>query len=247
MTASARVDSTRVDAHVAALQAAGIGLQRIADLSGVCYAVVYRHSARCARPSSTIAADAAERILALPVDVRAVAPRRAVRAIGTSRRLQALAALGWSRQALAARLGCTPSTVGTLMHADLCSFALAVAVRGLYDTMWSTLPAPGTGAQRAAVARTRNDAAARGWVTPLAWTDGTIDDPAAVPDVGAPAPRRTMADRIEDLDWLIVHDVEPVAACARAGFTSRAHALKALGRAGRGDVSARLIASSAAA
>lgn len=241
MTAPARIHSAHVDAHIAALQAAGVGVHRIARLSGVPYSVVYRHSAGATRGAATIAADAADRILAVPVDGRAVAPRRLVRAVGTRRRVQALVACGWSRQQLAVRLGATPTTIGTLARADVCSVHMAVAVRGLYGVLWDEKPPAATGPQRQSVSRARAEANRRGWVPPLAWDDGTIDDPSAVPDVGAPTGRRGQADRIEDFAWLLDHDVEPASAIVRAGFTTRAYALKVLARGGRRDLAARLI------
>lgn len=247
MTALARIHSAHVDAHIAALQAGGVGVHRIARLSGVPYSVVYRHSAGATRGAATIAVDAANRILAVPVDGRAVAPRRLVRAVGTRRRVQALVACGWSRQQLAVRLGATPTTIGTLARADVCSVHMAVAVRDLYEVLWDKQPTAATGPQRQSVSRARAEAGRRGWAPPLAWDDGTIDDPSAVPDTGVTTGRRGQADRIEDLAWLLDHDVDPAAAIIRAGFTTRSYALKVLARAGHRDLATRLTTTGVAA
>lgn len=93
---------------------------------------------------------------------------------GTARRIQALAVMGWTQQAVAAELGMGYSTVrsianGRRRHSPR---ATAQAVAALY-ARWSRKPGPSLTSR--GIARTR------GWVGPLAW-DGNIDDPAARPD-----------------------------------------------------------------
>lgn len=102
---------------------------------------------------------------------------------GTSRRLQALAAIGWDSGMLGRRAGVNPRRIEDIrsnkrprVHASVAEW-----VAKLYDDL-SMTPAIGWRADRA-----RRTAAARGWVPPLAWDDGTgphgIDNPAATPVV----------------------------------------------------------------
>jgi transcriptional regulator with XRE-family HTH domain len=102
---------------------------------------------------------------------------------GTSRRLQALAALGWSREALAEELGCSPQLVERHRTGRLQRLHVDVARRyaDLYERLQGT-PGPST--------ITRAHAARAGWAPPLLWDDRNIDDPAAQPERDEPAPRR---------------------------------------------------------
>lgn len=103
-----------------------------------------------------------------------------VPAIGTRRRLQALAALGWSQREIARRLDVTQAQVHLWATDTGPTFVLATTaapIAALYEQLCMT-PGP--------AARTRAYAAAAGWAPPLAWDDD-IDDPAARPDLGAKA------------------------------------------------------------
>jgi transcriptional regulator with XRE-family HTH domain len=91
---------------------------------------------------------------------------------GTNRRLQALAALGWSQSELASRLGFTFQNVSRLATEARVNRDTAAKVRALYDEL-SMTPGPSVRAQR--------EAQRKGWPVPLAWDDDKIDDPAARP------------------------------------------------------------------
>ena len=95
-------------------------------------------------------------------------------ATGARRRLQALAAIGWSQMEIARRYDGhfvslasiargAQSHVGPRLHR---------LITTAYDDLAMT-PGPHN--------RTRLDAARKGWAPPLAWDDETIDDPAAEP------------------------------------------------------------------
>ena len=94
--------------------------------------------------------------------------------VGTRRRLEALARIGWSFAELGERLGVSARAArkfGTgLVHRDT-----AVRVARLYDELWDQ---PGGSVHAAA------RAAAKGWLPPLAWDDDALDDPDAVPSAG---------------------------------------------------------------
>lgn len=107
-----------------------------------------------------------------------------VDATGTRRRIQALVFMGHTSAAAAARLGITADDLTYALYQQHVPEELAVRMRRLYDELWNVTPA-GPAADRA-----RAFARRRGWVSPLAWDDGTIDDPDTVPDLGAkPAAR----------------------------------------------------------
>lgn len=105
-------------------------------------------------------------------------------ATGTRRRLQALAALGWSSAAVGARMGVGFRFVVQLRNSrGMVYRSTAERVAAVYEQLWAGSP----GGQYADLVR--RHAKERGWPPPLAWDDDTIDDPAAQPyiPVGEPA------------------------------------------------------------
>lgn len=92
---------------------------------------------------------------------------------GTTRRLQALAALGHSGTALAAELGVARQRILEIRNTRLqIRRETAAQIADLYDRLSMT---PGDSEV------TKGRAAAKGWAPPLAWDDEAIDDPAAQP------------------------------------------------------------------
>lgn len=99
------------------------------------------------------------------------APRR-VDPTGTRRRLQALAAIGWPAALIAEIAGCTRSNVSKWAKQDHVYVTTHQLVCRVYDEL-SMTPGPS--------AVTRRIARQQGWLAPLCWDDGSIDDPAATP------------------------------------------------------------------
>lgn len=104
-----------------------------------------------------------------------------VPALGTTRRLQALYALGWTCQQMGDRLGVTGARVGRMMngYSEYAYQSTAQAVKELFDELCMIVPSDDD-AQRVrgqvrVHERARADARRRGWVPPLAWDN--IDDP----------------------------------------------------------------------
>lgn len=98
-----------------------------------------------------------------------------VNSLGTARRLQALAAIGWSCPALAAELGYGSYAAVTYLQRRYRTTVLrsiAERVSAVYDRL-SMTPGPSVRAVRTA--------ARNGWAPPLAWDDDEIDDPTARP------------------------------------------------------------------
>lgn len=106
-----------------------------------------------------------------------------VDATGTRRRLQALAALGWSAREIAERHGLHRDTVRWWYRMPRVERATAVKVAAWYDEMSMMLPPMETSSERRSATTTRGQARAKGWPPPLAWDDDMIDDPNAAPDL----------------------------------------------------------------
>lgn len=109
-----------------------------------------------------------------------------VDATGTRRRLQALAVVGWSHRALAARCGVVAEHLQTIRSGRTPRITTNTeqVVMVVYDELWDQTP-PTTGRhQSGAVTKTRNAATRQGWVGPLDWDDDTINDPTAAPHTG---------------------------------------------------------------
>ena len=111
-------------------------------------------------------------------------------AIGTRRRLQALAAVGWSAAQLANKLAVTRGAVASLRVTgqDRVLATTAAAIAALYEDCWWRTP-PGRGRD---LARTETWAIRHDWADPSRWHGRDLDDPAAAPSA-------------------LVDDVDPVA------------------------------------
>jgi transcriptional regulator with XRE-family HTH domain len=178
------VDADPVRIHLKDLQAAGLGLRRIADLSGVSrkqlHWILYGRKERGTPPSRQILGTNAEAILAVPVPelIHQVASDSAlVPAYGTTRRLQALVALGYTQHDLAARLGLLDTNLARLVYGPpvvkrgrrkRITAKMARKVEALYAELSET-PGPSR--------RSLNRAKALGWLPPIAWDEDVIDLP----------------------------------------------------------------------
>lgn len=189
------VDAGPVREHVRALRQAGLGRARIGELAGVDHGMLWRlengNPRKGVPPTQRLRHDTAERLLAVsPGDL---ADAALVDATGTHRRLQALVAVGWSQARLGKRLGVTSANFSSLMQRSRVLASRARAVRELYEEIWDREPECRSAQERLAVTRARRFAAARGWVPPLGWDEGAIDDPAAVPST---AEDRNLVDEV---------------------------------------------------
>lgn len=179
------VDAEPARQHVKKLQAAGMGLVRIGELSDMSHGAIWRlehgNPKRGKLPPFQIRKDTADRILAVTVSLDTLAAFAVVDATGAHRRLQALVAVGWTQRRLAERLNVTPANMASFMRRPRMLATRARTIRGLYDELWNTQPQCQSTQERLAVTRAREFAAARGWAPPMAWDDDTLDDPAAKP------------------------------------------------------------------
>lgn len=177
-----RVDAAPVRDHIRALQAAGIGYKRVAELAGLAPSTVAKiinrdPSREDGAPQARVHPDTARKVLAVQASMDTVSDGGIIDATGTLRRLHALHARGWSRRALAVRLGVEHNTLTHIERAGTSSGRLARAVRDLYQELWDAEPPSVTAHDRAARTRTLRWAQRHGWPPPAAFDDEEIDDP----------------------------------------------------------------------
>jgi hypothetical protein len=178
---AAYVDAGPARTHIVALTASGMGLKRIVAVSdisqGLLWKLIYgkRRPDGTRTPSKRIRPATETAILAITLDL---ADGARVDSTGTTRRIRALVAIGWSQSKIAARLGVTPANFTALTHGRTqVTTARAKAVVDLYDELWNTAPPQAGHRDKIAYSRSIRYAALAGWVVPMAWDDETIDDP----------------------------------------------------------------------
>jgi hypothetical protein len=175
------VDAERARQHCLGVIAAGMGPVTIARVSGVPHGAIskllYGDYTRGMAPSRRIRPETEERLLAVHATLDNLAPAALVDATGTRRRVQALACLGWSASEVARRIGVAPTNFHRTLRKQRVHARTARAVRDLYDQLCMT-PSPTPTA-----ASTAQRARANGWIPPLGWDEGDIDDPTARPRV----------------------------------------------------------------
>lgn len=236
------VDAEPVRAHIRSLMAAGMGPKTIASAggwrgSGTIAAIVYGKWAdqpdhpEHRPPRKQVTRQVAERILAIQPALR---PGARVEARGTTRRLQALVARGYSLLRISTELGIEHLAVWRLTHgyADRCLESTRVAVADLFDRWADTPPPSATGNQGGSVLRAQRFAARHGWVVAASWDDIDLDDAPSVGD--APRrPRRGKASDIhpDDIDLMLRTNTTSHEAAARLGIT-RGYLLELAGRHG---------------
>lgn len=142
--------------------------------------------------------------------------RRTIDATGTHRRLQALTAIGWTDEALAAQLGVTRGALYQLRQRSKVYRPTERRVSALYNRLWQT-PGPSS------AARTR--AADAGWLPPLWWDDARIDDPTYDPraDVHAPSVDEVAVARAMRGDRVPLTRPERLAAVAQLNAEGTPH------------------------
>jgi hypothetical protein len=193
------VDAQPTRAHVNMLIAAGLGTRRIAKLSGVnrkaITQLLHGRPDRGTGPSKKMLASTAALIQAIPIPLERhelAADSMPILAIGSTRRMQALVAIGYTQTYLAERVGMSRSSSTDVFHGRrLCVTARrARLIVSLYDEL-STMP-PVDDSRWVRCSRER--AIQLGWADPFAWEDDDIDNPDAAP---APLPPNRAPTRVE--------------------------------------------------
>ncbi|MFD5875657.1 hypothetical protein [Streptomyces sp. NPDC060322] len=165
-----RVDAAPVTAHLNLFIEAGWKQAQIERATGVNHRTL---GPLLAGTYPRVHATTARKVFALevgppPVDLD-------TDATGTTRRLQALVAIGHNYPAIAAAVGIHKDALGVVARGGRTSVRVttAQAVARAYKKLSRTAGAS---------IRARAQAAELGWHGPLAWDDATIDDPAAEPE-----------------------------------------------------------------
>ena len=152
-------------AHLDMLRGAGMGLRQIQLRTGIARSTMMQLPGRKRISRATEASILAVR--------PAPAAGARVDGTGTTRRLRALMAIGYSGKQIGDRLDITTANLWPLVRGrEKVHAATARKVADLYDQLWDQ---PGNRAKSINLAR------ARGWALPLAWDDDEIDDPTATP------------------------------------------------------------------
>ena len=180
------VDAEPARQHILDLKACGLGDRSIAAQAHVdrkrIRDLLHGRPERGTPPPPRIPPPPAAALLAVEATLDTLPDRARVNAVGTQRRLLALAAAGWPLARLAAALGMAPGNFSRLIHHTPTVYVHhARAVRDLYDQLWRADPR-GHGVDNQAYSRALNQARANQWAPVGAWDEDTIDDPAARPD-----------------------------------------------------------------
>lgn len=208
--------------HIRNLMEQGMGLRSIVATGvisrGGLTKLIYgkRDAHGVLHPTNRIEKARADAILALEF---ALADGALVPALGATRRLQALHALGWSQRLLAQQLDIEPKNFTRLIHEMGGSITVATdrRIRGLYERISMTPPPQNTSMEQASVTRAKREAQLNGWAPPLAWDDDDLDDPKARPHgLRVPVIRMSSQWLIEAQDLLDMGE-HPLAIAQRIG------------------------------
>lgn len=197
------VDAEPARAWVRELMAAGIGWQQVAALAGLSKSTVanllYGDPQRGLAPSKRVRPETERRLLAVSKDPSNIV--KVVDAVGSCRRLRAMAVNGWTMKLLASHCSLSEQTIGDIASGRRTQIYPSTAreIRSLFKQLWNKQPPEGTVQERRAAGIARAMAKRNGWMPVGAWDD--IDDPDAVPDLGEKAPRELAI--AEDADELI--------------------------------------------
>lgn len=135
-----------------------------------------------------------------------------VDATGTRRRLQALAALGWSWNVIGSKLGQKGTNIGfTALKRTWVYPETAQKIKALFNEL-EMIPPPSDNTPAGnpvKVVKTR--AARKGWLPPFAWEEDLIDDPYALP---TGVTKKALwhwylnaASEIERVEWVLEHGI----------------------------------------
>lgn len=227
------VSAAPIRQHVKKLRKRGYTIAKIGAQTGVGTSTLHRidKGKRSQARQSTV-----DKVLAYNPGEKKGTRRNVIPAIGAARRLQALGRLGWTPWLLAERCGLSASTITRIRDLNATKNIYAkndLIIRELYDDLWDQEPPRETRDQRSAVSHVLAHATRAGWLPPLAWDDGTIDDPNAKPATTLLRSAIDDAPTVEALIELLDQGLSLNEAALRAGYNSSSTAGRALYRAGR--------------
>lgn len=162
-----------------------------------------------------------------------------VPATGTLRRIQALAAIGWSLSEVSRQAGYARTHARLIGGRPMIHKSTADRFLKVYDAL-SMTPAPErTKAEKINASRSRRLARVREWPPPLAWEGLDIDNPDERPTTQPVDRRETVDAMLEDAEWLADSDLSLSAVIERLDV-NRNTFRDACRRAGRLDLYWRL-------
>lgn len=190
---STLVPAEPVREHVRQLCAADVSIRQLSALSGVSRTsiVVLMRGKVGGEVREHLWRSTADRLLAVSVPESPVfVPTRTdlILAVGSTRRLQALVAAGWTQTYLAGRLGISGRNLYPLIHGRRRQLTVRRAQQVL--ELWAELELV-RGPSNAA----RRYGADMRWALPMQWAEDDLDDPTAGPDLAADDRVRGAADR----------------------------------------------------
>jgi hypothetical protein len=175
--------------HVTMLQQSGIGWKRISELSGVGKTAVSQliygrkgsnKDPRKGEQLKRFSRVNAEKLLALQPSFENLRPGAIVDGRAVARRLQALAAVGWSLNRQSIYIGRLRTNMAPLVIGSPVSKATHDKVCAMFDDLWNKKPPMESSQDRASYTRTLRHAKRMKWVPPLAWDDIDTDERPAV-------------------------------------------------------------------
>lgn len=179
------------------------------------------------RDGQNVRVSTRDKVMAVPIP--------GVTPVGIKRRMQALAAIGWSTRQIADRAGVNVDTVKAIARGDTMPRPwIRDALLPVYDELHMTPRTAHAHDDRLSLSRTLAWARDRGFAPPMAWDD--IDDEDATPSLSRPG-RRIVRTGLDLDDWLFLvrSGEDPARAARRCGVTISAVEVKAR-RHGRRDV-----------
>lgn len=204
------IPAEHIHAHIADLLAAGMNAEQISRAAGM-------------------ASGSTQQALAASKHIRETAlafldVRLGVTAVGARRRLQALAAIGWTRGQIGTALGTTENAVSEVLFKNraFISDGLGVRIQRAYEQMWEGPEVP----NRHSVRTGRK----HGFAPPLAWDDETIDDARVSPRGLIDSAR---SDLVADLFELAELGESWQQAMVRVGYENEDSLKRQLHRSGR--------------
>lgn len=170
-----RVDAAPAARRIKMLLLSGMSVGDISNRSGVSATSIRAISRGSCRRIYRTTGDA---VLGIPLPRTPVTPvgRSFISAVGSQRRLQALSALGWTRDAVSTRIGLSPRTIGDIRRGVQPRVEIAhhQAIVRVYEELWKRRP-DAEEVSAGAANRLRAFAKRQGWLLPAELDDDEID------------------------------------------------------------------------
>lgn len=167
--------------HIEKLVLAGMSVVEMSALSGIAFTTI---SLARRGASDMVLRTTADAVLGIAVPTQqAVNGLTLWPAVGTMRRLQALAVRGFTLPAIAEELGCSRRRVFMIRSGGRAGVRVEthLAVLALYDRWWNADPTE-FGVSRGQAAACISNALGHGWASSGHWDEEAIDDPSGFPD-----------------------------------------------------------------